>query len=272
MPLVVIEGLDGCGKGTQVNMLKESIPNIYPSLEFETVSFPRYGSSSSDMVKHFLSGEYGKAPLNINSHTAASFYSVDRAISYQTENWGKVYDNGGLVIADRYTTANVIYQGTNFIEEEYNESIETLYYKDNDRALEGMINFMDDIYHNEYNILKIPSPDLVIFLTLDDKTNDELLEKRRAEEGEKVAGDIIEAEGMRRYRIGLDVLLNCVEKYTYKRLVRWDHNYLYYHFNDGPIYVTIKVGTLGIMNPPEVIQNAILCYIDQTFNKREIGS
>ena len=104
--LIVIEGLDGSGKATQTqklyDVLKSKGENVIK------VSFPDYDSDSSALVKMYLRGEFGTDPDAVNPYAASSFYAVDRFASY-AKNWREFYLNGGIVIADRYTTSNAIH-------------------------------------------------------------------------------------------------------------------------------------------------------------------
>ena len=172
--LVVIDGLDGCGKATQTEMLKEyfhTYTNPY-GCNFTTIDFPRYGKPSCSMVELYLKGEFGKDPNSINPYTGSMFYASDRSISFITEEWGKVYKNGGLVIADRYTCSNVIHQGSKMIEKY--ESVEEFARSDEFRS------YINWLYTTEYDSSGIPRPDVIIYLYQSKEANDKMLHKRRA--------------------------------------------------------------------------------------------
>ncbi len=154
--LIVIEGLDGSGKATQTKILKETL-----SSEFENVrqiTFPNYESPSGEIVKMYLSGEFGKNANDVNAYTSSSFYAIDRFTSYKTD-WEKNYKNGDIIVADRYTTSNAIYQLAK-IEENQKED------------------FLNWLYDYEYNKLLLPKPDLVIYLDVDPDVSQKLMEKR----------------------------------------------------------------------------------------------
>ena len=87
MSLIVIEGLDGSGKGTQSRLLFESIKNT--GRDIISVSFPDYSSPSSSLVKMYLSGEFGTEADAVNPFAASSFYAVDRYASFM-KNWKKI--------------------------------------------------------------------------------------------------------------------------------------------------------------------------------------
>lgn len=142
--LIVIEGLDGSGKSTQV-------PMVLPALEKNgikgtKISFPDYESQSSALVKMYLGGELGTDASDINAYAASSFYAVDRFASYQTK-WKSLYENGGLIIAERYSSSNQIYQLSKLPESEW----------------DSYLAWADDFEHNK---LQLPRPDLVVFLRM----------------------------------------------------------------------------------------------------------
>ena len=105
--LIVIEGLDGSGKSTQLELLPRNLKS--KGIDCKTVSFPDYDNPSSTLVKMYLAGEFGKKPNDVNAFAASTFYCVDRYASFKA-NWGGFYNNGGTVIAGRYTTSNAVHQ------------------------------------------------------------------------------------------------------------------------------------------------------------------
>ena len=105
--LIIFEGLDGSGKGTQTELACQNLHSKgYDPLK---ISFPDYDSPSSALVKMYLSGEFGQRPDDVNAYAASTFYAVDRFASYKTK-WGNVYRQNGLIISDRYTTSNAVHQ------------------------------------------------------------------------------------------------------------------------------------------------------------------
>ena len=161
--LIVIEGLDGSGKATQAELLTTFLKDS--SQDVIKVSFPDYDNPSSTLVKMYLNGEVGTLD-EVNSFAASSFYSLDRYISFQTL-WKKHYENGGLVVADRYTTSNISHQMAKLPSEKWKEYVEWL------------TTF-------EYGLLELPAPDLVIYLDMHPKASEMLLSKRyNGDEGKK---------------------------------------------------------------------------------------
>ena len=105
--LFVIEGTDGSGKQTQLQKLAERLKDN--NIKYQTVSFPNYDSPSSSLVKMYLSGEFGTDPKDVSPYVASTFYAVDRFATYK-KDFEKFYQDGGIVLADRYTTGNMVHQ------------------------------------------------------------------------------------------------------------------------------------------------------------------
>ena len=153
---IVIEGLDGSGKATQTEILKNTL-----EAEGKTVkklAFPDYDNESSALVKMYLGGEFGDNPDDVNAYAASAFYTVDRIASY-LKFWKKDYENGACILADRYSTSNIIYQMSKLPESEWDSFIE----------------FQEDF---EYNKIKVPKPDLIIYLDVEPDVSQKLMSKR----------------------------------------------------------------------------------------------
>jgi dTMP kinase len=162
--LIVIEGLDGSGKATQAELLRKAL--CEGGKDTRKVSFPVYESDSSALVRMYLGGDFGKNPDDVNAYAASSFYAVDRYASYKSD-WGSFYENGGIIVADRYTTSNAIHQCSKLPETQWKEYIEWL-------------------FEFEYGRLGIPKPDLVIYLNVDNDVSQRLMTGRYSgDEGKK---------------------------------------------------------------------------------------
>ena len=122
--LIAIEGLDGSGKSTQIELLAKRLEEN--GIEAKTVSFPNYESDSSALVKMYLGGEFGSNAVDVNAYTASLFFAVDRFASFRT-GWQKYFDNGGVVISARYTTSNAIHQTSKLSENEWDEYLDWLF-------------------------------------------------------------------------------------------------------------------------------------------------
>jgi dTMP kinase len=141
--LITIEANDGSGKETQSKRLLKRLKE--EGYKVMLVSFPNYDSDSSALVKMYLSGEFGKTADDVSPFASSVFFAVDRFASYKKE-WAEFYLQGGIVIADRYTTANMVHQSTKF-----NNA------KEMDEFLKWIENF-------EYELMGIPKPDVTFFL------------------------------------------------------------------------------------------------------------
>ena len=168
--LVVIEGLDGSGKGTQTKLTAQRLKE--QGRDLRQITFPDYDSESSALVKMYLSGAFGDKPDDVNAHAASSFYAVDRFASYR-QDWGRFYESGVLVIADRYTTSNAVHQTPKLPREER-------------RA------FLKWLFDFEYRLLELPKPDRVVYLDLPTEISEEMM--RRREEKTHTQADIHERD------------------------------------------------------------------------------
>ena len=155
--LIVLEGIDGSGKSAQYRRLCARMEKR--NIDYNHIVFPRYDKDSSALIRMYLSGQFGSRPGDVNPYAASTFYAVDRFASYR-EDWGKVYENGGLILSDRYTTSNAVHQGSKLPETELPE-------------------FFKWLYDLEYVKMGLPRPDLVIYLDVDVETSMGRMAKRQ---------------------------------------------------------------------------------------------
>lgn len=191
--LIVLEGIDGSGKSTQYRLLKERFET--EGIRYHSAVFPRYNEESSALIRLYLGGAFGDKPSDVNACAAAAFYAVDRYASYK-QDWGAIYEAGGLILADRYTTSNAVHQGCKVPEAELG-------------------NFFDWLYDFEYVRLDLPRPDLVIYLDVDIETS--IARMRRRELKNHTHADIHEKD--------VDYLRACLrtgrlaaEHYSWRRI------------------------------------------------------
>ena len=77
--LMVIDGLDGCGKSTQLDLLDAYLKDSGKA--YRQISFPDYDQPSSALVKMYLGGELGGSADAVNAYAASSFYALDDEIA-----------------------------------------------------------------------------------------------------------------------------------------------------------------------------------------------
>ncbi len=157
--LIVFEGTDGSGKTTQFTLLSKRLQAM--NVDFRTMDFPQYSEPSSALIRMYLSGEFGGRPSDINAYAASTFYAVDRFASYR-KVWGEYYQQGGLMLSNRYTTSNAVHQASKEPPERREE-------------------FFRWLYEFEYQRLELPQPDVVIYLDVPTELTEQMLRKREAQ-------------------------------------------------------------------------------------------
>ena len=168
--LISIEGTDGCGKQTQTEKLRDYLAG--KGYNVIRQSFPNYESESSGPVKMYLAGEFGDAQNGFDSYQGSSLYAVDRLCTMAKLK--DFYQNGGIIIFDRYVQSNMIHQAGKI--------------KDK-KELDSFLEWVDDL---EFEKLKLPRPDLIIFLDLPLEISQRLANQRKTLKNGK-AKDIHEA-------------------------------------------------------------------------------
>jgi dTMP kinase len=154
--IIAIEGLDGVGKHTQAQLLKEWL-----GPKWELRSFPTYDEDSvfAKPCEAYLHGALGNDPNKVNPYACSAFYAIDRYASY-VNDWGKLYEKGTNFVMDRYVDSNIICQ------------------------LSKLGNKREDKYHFMKRVLGyesymgIPMPDLTIFLDVDPVISAQLMSER----------------------------------------------------------------------------------------------
>jgi len=169
--LIAIEGSDGSGKATQSTRLCNRL--VHEGHNALKVEFPNYNCSSSAMVKAYLNGEFGNNPEDVSPYVASTFYAVDRYSSYK-KAWGIFYNNGGIIVADRYTPSNMIHQGAKIKDKKEKQ------------------NFLDWLLDFEFGIFGLPMPDYVFFLDMPPEYSVRLLDERIDDKGKGHGKDIHE--------------------------------------------------------------------------------
>lgn len=140
--LIVIEGLDGAGKSTQVKKLKQYLQSLVPDLEY--IHFPRYDAPVyGDLISRFLRGDFGDNE-HVHPQLVALLFAEDRHGA--APGMKKTLSEGGTILLDRYVYSNIAYQCAKL---------------KNDDEVESLRNW---IFETEYGPFGLPKPDLNIFL------------------------------------------------------------------------------------------------------------
>ena len=157
--LIVIEGTDGSGKSTQFGLLTTRLEE--DGHTFQKLVFPQYAEPSSALIRMYLGGEFGSKPSDVNAYAASAFYAVDRYASYK-KVWGQWYEEGGLIVSDRYTTSNAVHQASK-------------------EPVEKQGEYLKWLYEFEYDRLGLPRPDLTIYLDVPTDFTEQMMRKREAD-------------------------------------------------------------------------------------------
>ena len=168
--LIVLEGIDGSGKSSQYRRICARLEK--DKIAYNHIVFPRYDKDSSSLIRMYLGGHFGEKPADVNPYAASTFYAVDRFASYK-DDWGKIYEEGGIIISDRYTTSNAVHQGCKLPDEQLPE----------------FFSWLADL---EYVKMGLPEPDLVIYLDVDIETS--LRRMKHRQQGTNTHADIHERD------------------------------------------------------------------------------
>jgi len=172
--LIVLEGTDGAGKSTQLELIKKWLEAN--DLTYDFLHFPKYGHNEfSEIIAKFLRGEFGNVD-EVNPYFVANIYAMDRYMYKPTLL--QQLENNDVVLLDRYVFSNLAFQGAKY----------------DDGAKSGAIqNWINDF---EFEFLELPYPDLTIFLDVPIDVVRSRLKEREGEDREYLKGeqDIHEAD------------------------------------------------------------------------------
>ncbi|MBO5196211.1 MAG: deoxynucleoside kinase [Clostridia bacterium] len=154
---IVIEGLDGSGKSTQGELLRQHYEAA--GKKVRVLSFPCYNTPGCTLVEMYLSGQLGDKASDTNGYAASMLFASDRYVSYVTD-WKKDYlDPDTVIISTRYTTSNAYHQLSKTDRSEWDE-------------------FLAWLCDFEFGKLGLPSPDKVIFLEMPQEQSSKKVEER----------------------------------------------------------------------------------------------
>ena len=160
--LIIIEAGDGSGKATQTKRLYDHL--VADGRRVHRVEFPDYASDSSALVRMYLAGKFGGHADDVNAYAASTFFAVDRYASYRTK-WKAWYDAGDIILADRYTTSNMVHQAVKIEDEAQRDAF---------------LAWLQDL---EFAKIGLPVPDAVIFLDMDSAVAQRLIDARAKASG-----------------------------------------------------------------------------------------
>ena len=168
--LIVLEGIDGSGKSAQYRRLCARFDEM--GMAYHHIVFPRYDQESSALIRMYLNGAFGTHPSDVNAYAASTFFAVDRYASYRTD-WGEIYENGGLILSDRYTTSNAVHQAGKLPDGEREK-------------------YLDWLFGFEYGLLGLPEPSLVFYLDVPTELTEKMMRER--EQATNTKADIHEQD------------------------------------------------------------------------------
>ena len=159
--LFIIEAGDGSGKETQTRLLTERL--VHEGHRVVPVTFPDYAADSSMLVRMYLRGDFGAHADDVNAYAASTFFAVDRYASYRMK-WGRDYEEGAVILADRYTTSNMVHQAVKIADAAERDA------------------YLDWLYDLEFRKMELPVPDAVFFLDMEPRAAERLIAMRAKEQ------------------------------------------------------------------------------------------
>jgi dTMP kinase len=189
---IVIDGTDGSGKTTQIELLIQKLKvEGYP---VEVADFPQYNTKSAGLVENYLEGKYGGVK-EVDPKIASIFYAADRYdASFKIRQW---LGEGKIVVSNRYMSANMGHQGAKIADQAERQKL---------------FIWLDNL---EYEIFKIPQPDLNLILHVPAVIAQKLFQTRQREDWKNKVKDI--------HQESLEHLMRAEE--TYLEMTRLGDNF-----------------------------------------------
>lgn len=219
----MFEGIDGCGKSTQTNLLADYFKK--KGYKVEKIDFPQHGSRSSAMVDDYLTGKYGTAE-QVGPYIASIFYACDRYdASFKIREW---LEEGKIIVSDRYLVSNIGHQGGKIHDKKKWKK------------------YVKWLYDLEYNIFGIPKPDCTFIL----KTSPEF--------SLKLAHNIVDREKKEKRKSYLGNKKRDIHEASKKHLANALNSYLMAAKEFPKDFQVIECLKNNEMLPPEVINKKII--------------
>lgn len=162
--LIIIEAGDGCGKATQTKLLYDRLNQA--GYKVKKVEYPDYESPACTPVKMYLQGEFGGHVDDVNAYAASVLFAVDRYASYRMK-WKKDYEEGTIILADRYTTSNMVHQAVKIEDSKMRDE------------------FLSWLWDTEFTKMGLPVPNKVIFLNMPPDISNKLIDNRAKKDNRK---------------------------------------------------------------------------------------
>jgi dTMP kinase len=197
--LIVLEGIDGSGKRTQLEMLAQACAER--GLSCSRYAFPNYSGYFGKLVARFLNGEFGSLDA-VDAHFSALLYAGDRFESKPFLE--KDLASGCLILADRYIGSNLAHQGARVPREMREE-------------------FLTWLRELEYGIYALPAEDLVIYLSIPAREAQRLVAQKGARDYTKLKRDILEAN-LAHLEAAAEVYEGLSEQSNWLKIDCWDES------------------------------------------------
>jgi dTMP kinase len=167
---IVIEGIDGSGKRTQIEMLWRALTQ--KQIAAELIGFPNYDGFFGGMVGRFLNGDFGALDA-VDPHFSALLFAGDRLQA--APRIRRDLDAGRILLADRYVSSNLAHQGSRVPAEKRGE-------------------FLAWLKQLEYEVYALPQEDLVIYLRVNPADAHRLVGKKGKRDYTALRRDLQESD------------------------------------------------------------------------------
>ena len=167
--LIAIEGIDGAGKRTQIDLLSRALSER--GVAHVRMGFPRYESFFGRLVGKFLNGDFG-ALEHVDPHFSALLYAGDR-LEAKPELQAAL-SAGQTVVTDRYIASNLAHQTARVAAAQREE-------------------FLAWLRHLEYGIYGLPEEDVVVYLRLPAHVAHQMVAKKEARDYTRLQRDLLES-------------------------------------------------------------------------------
>jgi dTMP kinase len=167
---IVIEGIDGAGKRTQIEMLARALAE--KKIPAVKIGFPNYDGFFGKLVGQFLNGDFGALEA-VDPHFSAMLYAGDRLQA--APGIRRDLEAGNILLADRYVASNLAHQSSRVPAEKRDE-------------------FLGWLKQLEYEVYALPQEDLVIYLRMKPADAQRLVGEKGKREYTKLRRDLLESD------------------------------------------------------------------------------